>query len=381
MNLLFITTKDAWGGSELLWCDAAERALDSGHSVSIVMPRQVGEYPGLPKLVQKGAKVMIRPPRLRPTLLRRVKWRASGVRHPEMHWWRSHFPDPPDAICVSQGGTYCALSLPGLVPWLVSTGLPFILLCHSNRANALPPASSRAEVKALFGKAVRVCFVAQDNIRTACRFLGMDLPNAVVVQNPVNLADTSLVPWPDEGRLRMACVGRLVTVDKGQDLLLEALGTDAWKNREVEVSLIGGGPDREMLKNLVCHFGLEGKVSIPGFDPDLRRIWAAHHMLILPSVSEGTPISLIEAQLCGRPAVVTRVDGNPDWVEEGETGFIAEAPTVYHVREALERAWENRHQWKRMGEAAREACLAKRDTDPGRSLLGALLVSAGAHLD
>jgi glycosyltransferase involved in cell wall biosynthesis len=100
-----------------------------------------------------------------------------------------------------------------------------------------------------------------------------------------------------------------------------------------------------------------------------QKIWAEHDLLVLPSISEGTPISLIEAQLCGRASLVTRVDGNPEWVEEGKTGFLADAATVHHLRLALERAWENRHRWSEMGEAAREACLEKRDVDPGGTLL------------
>jgi hypothetical protein len=75
--------------------------------------------------------------------------------------------------------------------------------------------------------------------------------------------------------------------------------------------------------------------------------------------------------------LVTNVDGNPDWVEEGRTGFLAEVPTVNHLRLALERAWENRHRWSEMGEAAREACLEKRDVDPGGALLALLREAEG----
>ena len=206
----------------------------------------------------------------------------------------------------------------------------------------------------------------------------MDLPQALLVQNPVNLIDQSAVTWPDEAKPRFATVARLTTRDKGQDLLLEALADPVWKDRDFRLDFYGGGPDREILEDLITLYGLEGKVRIAGFESDIRKIWAEHDLLVLPSVSEGTPISLIEAQICGRPALVTRVDGNPEWVEEGRTGFLAEAPTVHHLRLALERAWENRHRWREMGEAAREACLAKRDADPAGTLLRLLKAAAEA---
>ncbi len=49
---------------------------------------------------------------------------------------------------------------------------------------------------------------------------------------------------------------------------------------------------------------------------------------------------------------------------------------MHHLRLALERAWENRHRWAEMGEAARAACLAKRDPDPAGTLLELLCEAA-----
>ncbi len=204
----------------------------------------------------------------------------------------------------------------------------------------------------------------------------MPLVNGEVVQNPVNLVELDAVKWSFEGILRMACVARLEILDKGQDLLLEALSDSAWRDRDFQVCIYGSGEDGKILQDLIKLYGLGAKVRMVGFEADIRKIWAENHLLLLPSRSEGTPISLIEAQLCGRAALVTRVDGNPDWVEEGRTGFLAEAPTVHHLRLALERAWENRHRWREMGEAARESCLAKRNSDPAGTLLGLLVKTA-----
>jgi glycosyltransferase involved in cell wall biosynthesis len=205
----------------------------------------------------------------------------------------------------------------------------------------------------------------------------MNLENGMVVQNPLNISGTHPETWPSGSEnTRIACVARLEVKDKGQDVLLEALADPVWRNRDFRLDFYGGGPDREILEDLISLYGLEGKVRIAGFESDIRKIWAEHELLLLPSISEGTPISLIEAQICGRPSLVTRVDGNPEWVEEGKTGFLAEAPTVHHLRLALERAWENRHRWRAIGEAAREACLAKRNPDPAGRLLELLCEAA-----
>ena len=123
-------------------------------------------------------------------------------------------------------------------------------------------------------------------------------------------------------------------------------------------------------------YGLDDKVCFAGHTSDVGGIWERAHLAIQPSFVEGAPQSLLEAMLCRRPCVATAVSGIPDWVKEGKTGFLAEAPTVPHLRLALERAWENRHRWAEMGEAARVACLAKRDPDPASTLLSLLIKSA-----
>jgi glycosyltransferase involved in cell wall biosynthesis len=184
---------------------------------------------------------------------------------------------------------------------------------------------------------------------------------------------------PEAQVIEMACVGRLRVGDKGQQLLLAALAEEPWRSRPYRLSFYGEGPDRKYLEELVEFYGLGEKVHFAGHTKDVGEIWRRSHLAIQPSFMEGAPQSLLEAMLCRRPCVATAVSGIPEWVEEGKTGFLAEAPTVPHLRLALERAWENRHRWREMGETAREACLAKRDPDPAGTLLGLLETAAASE--
>jgi glycosyltransferase involved in cell wall biosynthesis len=77
------------------------------------------------------------------------------------------------------------------------------------------------------------------------------------------------------------------------------------------------------------------------------------------------PLSLLEAMAAGRPAIVTDVAGNAEPLVEGCTGFIAEAPTVQHFDDALERAWQQRAQWPQMGQAAAKSIRLQIQQDPG----------------
>jgi glycosyltransferase involved in cell wall biosynthesis len=93
-------------------------------------------------------------------------------------------------------------------------------------------------------------------------------------------------------------------------------------------------------------------VRLEGFIEDVESIWKKHHALILPSRCEGLPLVIVEAMLLGRPVIATRVAGNAEVVENGRTGFLAEAPTEAALDAALEAAWKRRHEWRTMGEAA-----------------------------
>jgi len=80
--------------------------------------------------------------------------------------------------------------------------------------------------------------------------------------------------------------------------------------------------------------------------------------------------------LCGRAAVVTDVGGNAEWIEDGQTGFVAEAATAKSFGAALERAWLARGDWGEMGIRARHSALRRFGKSPGKALLKIVLAAA-----
>jgi glycosyltransferase involved in cell wall biosynthesis len=159
--------------------------------------------------------------------------------------------------------------------------------------------------------------------------------------------------------------------------LFEVLAEQAWQDRQWRLSIVGAGPDLDYLRTLVKHFHLTQRVTFTGYLSDLNAVWSNHHLLVMASRSEGTPLSLVEAMLCARPAVVTDVGGNAEWIEESQNGFVAEAASTRSFGAALERAWNTRLQWQEMGASARVTALERMDPHPGISLLELLATGAG----
>jgi L-malate glycosyltransferase len=247
------------------------------------------------------------------------------------------------------------------------------VICHLNSDSFILNNIMRQSILNQLSKAACIAFVSNQNLKLAERQLACNLSKARVIQNPVNLNNHDLESFPDQGVMKLASVARLEIAYKGQDILFEALSSSEWKERNWSCSLYGSGPDQNYLESLAQHYGIHEHIKFEGHVSDVRSIWAKNHLLVLPSRSEGTPLSLIEAMLCGRPSVVTDVGGNAEWIEESETGFIADSSTAKSLRAALERAWMAKDDWEKMGISAHNYAIAKLDPNPGKSLLDELL--------
>jgi len=383
MKIAIVSTMDEapWGGSEELWSGMAERALEDGHKVCTLTSFWPECPTAIDQLKARGAAVAFQRQLARlPSIWQRRQQRllnlfnqARGVgryRYFEpLHMWQ------PDMVCVSMGHIYEFLRHPGLIEFLKSTDVPFVLLGEFVDDVRIPLSARLDLVSRIFDRASKIVFVSQRNRHDVERHLARHLPHAVVVHNPVNLEDRSIVPWPATDHPSLAVVGRLSIVAKGQDLLMEALSSPTWRDRNWTLNLYGEGPDRDYLQSLVSFFEMEDRVHFHGHVEDLRQVWAQNHLLVMPSRGEGTPLALVEAQLCGRPAVVTDVGGNAEWVEEGVTGFLAAGPSAKAIDAALNRAWTQLSQWPTLGTSAHHQATEKSDPQPEETLLS-LLVSA-----
>jgi glycosyltransferase involved in cell wall biosynthesis len=70
--------------------------------------------------------------------------------------------------------------------------------------------------------------------------------------------------------------------------------------------------------------------------------------------------------------VATDVGGVREWVDEGQTGFLAEAPLPRYLGAALERSWQRRGDWPQLGRQGHDKAAVQAGDHPGRALLGAL---------
>lgn len=378
MNIAFVSANKGlpWGGSEELWVAAARRAIEQGHRVCACVYDWPEPAEQVLALKASGARLV--------TIPLRSRFRLPALSKP--HPWIDELDAfKPDVLCVSQGQEFDFAGRRwggAMLAWMHRSGTPVVNVSQYNDDRPAPPSSRSAErTRALCQLSRANAYVAQRNLEQLERQLGEKVPNALVVRNPVNLGDISPLPWPASSgqTLQLACVARLRAEAKGQDLLLSALARPAWRDRDWTLKLWGVGPDQHLFREMAQTFGIADRVVFRGFARDLRSVWNEHHLLVLSSRGEGTPLAQVEAMLLGRPCVVTDVGDCAEWTREGIEGWVAPTPTVDAIDDALGRAWEARASWEQFGRAAALRAHALYDPDAGGSLLKLLLKHARAH--
>jgi glycosyltransferase involved in cell wall biosynthesis len=115
-------------------------------------------------------------------------------------------------------------------------------------------------------------------------------------------------------------VGSLYPV-KGHEYLLAAVPQVLKTHPRTKFLIVGRGDLDAPLKEEVKRAGLEKQVRFLGFREDVAALLSLMDIFVLPSLSEGLSIALLEAMAAGIPVVATNVGGNPELVVDGETGY------------------------------------------------------------
>ncbi|WP_300634076.1 glycosyltransferase family 4 protein [Mastigocoleus sp. MO_188.B34] len=139
--------------------------------------------------------------------------------------------------------------------------------------------------------------------------------------------------------LHLTCVGRLCE-QKGQLLLLQAVGQISQEGKKCKLTLVGDGELRPEVEALIEEYGLEEQVTITGWasGEEVKNYIANARALVLPSFAEGLPVVIMEALALGRPVISTYVAGIPELVNHGVNGWLVPAGSIEELKNAIRSA-------------------------------------------
>jgi glycosyltransferase involved in cell wall biosynthesis len=152
-------------------------------------------------------------------------------------------------------------------------------------------------------------------------------------------------------------VGRLEGVKNYQMLIRSFAKLIEKYPDEIHLVFIGDGSERGVLEHLTHKLRVKGKVSFLGIQYELQNIIPMLSVFVLSSLSEGTSVSLLEAQSCGVPAVVTGVGGNVRIVRDGHNGFLCRVNDYSEMAVRIERLLYDKYLMMTMRHNARTMVL------------------------
>src|SRR5512133_2093911 len=94
------------------------------------------------------------------------------------------------------------------------------------------------------------------------------------------------------------------------------------ERHRLRLAIVGDGPLFGMIREKVHAAGLDDVVWLPGSRTDIAELMSGFDVCALPSIAEGTPVTILEAMACGLPVVASKVGGIPEVVEQQGTGLL-----------------------------------------------------------
>jgi glycosyltransferase involved in cell wall biosynthesis len=140
----------------------------------------------------------------------------------------------------------------------------------------------------------------------------------------------------------------------GVDVIAKAFVQAAQKCPELRLVLLGNGSQASLLRQILTRGSVMEQVHFPGqvSYSDLPRYYRSADLYISASHSDGSSISLLEAMACGRPALVSDIPGNREWVEPSVQGWLFPDGDADFLAQAILHAVDEQKRLPEMGRAA-----------------------------
>lgn len=193
--------------------------------------------------------------------------------------------------------------------------------------------------------------------------LGCSKEKTVVHRMGINTAKFRFTPRKPKikEKVQLLTIGRLVQ-KKGVQYSIKAVAKVMKRFPNIEYKIIGDGPLKKNLEDLIEELGVGDRVKLPGWkqQEELVKILTEADILLAPSVTshdgdqEGIPVVLMEALAQGLPVVSTYHSGIPELVQDKKSGLLVQERDVNSLVEKLEYLFVHQEIWAELGQAGRK---------------------------
>jgi L-malate glycosyltransferase len=247
-----------------------------------------------------------------------------------------------------------------LIPAARLAGVPVVLGSHRQLGDLMTARQFRAQ-----SMVFRLCDRVVCNSRAAAERLrkaGIQEQKLAVIPNGLPPGWFAEVPPALPRDLRVTRIGMISRMNdsvKRHDLFLRVAAKLSPSFPELQFVLVGDGPLRPRLEDLARQLGLGERVTFLGDRRDVAAVLAALDISVLPSSSESLSNVILESMAAGLPVVAANVGGNPELVQNGNTGCLFSTGDEAQFGAALETLVTQPELRHRLGSRAREEVLLK----------------------
>ena len=248
------------------------------------------------------------------------------------------------------------------------TGLPIISTCHgfiSNDRNLkIYNTLDRFSLR-FFNKIITV----SDSIKNDLIKNGINESKIIVIQNAVeekiedeiffyNRKEKRQLLNIKEDEFVLGYIGRL-SEEKGIRYLIESSSILNDLNIPIKVLIIGQGPQQKELEDLAREEGIESKIILTGFQNEIETWFPSIDIFVLPSLTEGTPMALLEAMAYGIPVVASAVGGIPKIINSGKNGILVSPSEPEEIARAVSSICLKKDLYNRLSKMAKQTIKSK----------------------
>lgn len=217
------------------------------------------------------------------------------------------------------------------IPIARKLGIPCLATCHGFIENTCR-LKFYTRLDCFFLKFCSKIIAVSETIKEKLIKSGLKASNLCVIVNAVDFSEGHSInrvlsqknktdAEKTEKQLILGYAGRL-SKEKGLSYLLTACSQLAKIGLTYRMLILGEGSQREELESIAQNLNLQEKVMFVGFKKDIQNLLYCMDIFILPSLTEGTPMALLEAMACGVPVIATAVGGIPQIIENGKNGIL-----------------------------------------------------------
>lgn len=313
MKIVHVVYSLDMGGAEVLVAQLCRMQRANGHDVSVCAYSRLGPVGEL--LRNEGVQVYV-----------------PGEAHPATTIWRyfKHFRTlKPDVV-------HCHNVAPTIQAALSARLAGAKCVLSTRHSLVAPPYNVAEEMK--YGAMATFCDWIAGICEVTCKNLrGAPMAHRdkiVRVYNGATAVESVPIDGLDKRAFTVVFVGRLAAV-KSLETLIRAVSIAVKRLPTLEFWIVGDGPVRPALETLAAELGVMDNVRFWGQRLDTAQFFSAADVFAMSSVSEGLPMSLLQAMSIGVPAIVTDVGGMAEVVRLSGGGLLPPVGDSEAMAEAI----------------------------------------------